>query len=170
MVMHVVYILLMLIWITNLQMNTMNLPFAQTVLLISPSPCDTPIYLALITCRLFLTGTCSAWRASLPSFSSWDLCSCQRARGGWLSMRGRNTLGACFRPWGGTSTLTKNSIASKIATLKHEMVNVRKILVVINKWIYIYNILHAIKNIWSNVIYIIKYRVMLLYYDFFQNS
>lgn len=135
-----------------------------------PSPCDTPIYLALITCRLFLTGICSAWRASLPSFSSWDLCLCQRARGGWLSMRGRNTLAACFRPWGGTSTLTKNSIASKIATLKHEMVNVRKILVVINKWIYIYNILHAIKNIWSNVIYIIKYRVMLLYYDFFQNS
>lgn len=37
MVMHVVYILLMLIWITNLQMNTMNLPFAQTVLLISPA-------------------------------------------------------------------------------------------------------------------------------------
>lgn len=47
-----------------------------------PSPCDTPIYLALITCRLFLTGICSAWRASLPSFSSWDLCLCQRARGG----------------------------------------------------------------------------------------
>lgn len=46
------------------------------------SPCDTTIYLALITCRHFLTGTCLAWRASLPSFSSWDLCSCQRARGG----------------------------------------------------------------------------------------
>lgn len=76
-------------------------------------------------------------------------------------------FGVCFRLWEGILILMKNLIVLKIVILKYEMVNVRKILVVINKWIYIYNILYVIKNIWFNVIYIIKYCVMLLYYDFF---